>query len=136
MTRRDDAGSRQVARRSWLEVRWRQFRHAPQPVVRAVLSSLIVAIVLGVAYLIYDIAISRGAVLPGGDLRGGAAAAFYLATIIAGSVITYIVVLQPTGAGGRPRRSPWSACLGLFAALPIAYLVLVVESQIVRPLFG
>ena len=55
--------------RSWLEVRWRQFRNAPRPVVRAVLSSLVVAMVLGLGYLLYDLAIRRGAVLPGGDLR-------------------------------------------------------------------
>ena len=54
-----------VRRRSWLEIRWRQFRNAPRPVVRAVLSSLIVAIVLGLGYLAYDVAIRRGAVLPG-----------------------------------------------------------------------
>ena len=56
-------------RRSWLEIRWRQFRNAPRPVVRAVGSSLVVAIVLGAPYLAYDVALSRGASLPGGDLR-------------------------------------------------------------------
>jgi hypothetical protein len=40
-----------VRRRSWLEIRWRQFRNAPRPVVRAVLSSLVVALVLGFGYL-------------------------------------------------------------------------------------
>jgi len=58
-----------VRQRSWLEVRWRQLRNAPRPVVRAVLSSLVVAVVLGVGYLLYDLAIRRGANLPGGDLR-------------------------------------------------------------------
>ena len=47
----------EVRHRSWLEIRWRQFRNAPRPVVRAVLSSLIVASVLGLGYLAYDVAI-------------------------------------------------------------------------------
>src|SRR5207247_3320385 len=55
--------------RSWLAVRWRQFRHAPRPVVRAVGSSLAVATVLGLAYLAHDVALTRGTTLPGGDLR-------------------------------------------------------------------
>ena len=58
-----------VRRRPWWEVRWRQFRNAPRPVFRAVASSLSVAIALGVIYLVYDVALSRGADLPGGDLR-------------------------------------------------------------------
>ena len=37
--------------RGWFEVRWRQFRNAPRPVVRAVLSSLVVASVLGLAWV-------------------------------------------------------------------------------------
>jgi hypothetical protein len=123
-------------RRSWLDVRWRQFRHAPRPVVRAVASSLSVAIVLAVAYLAYDVALSRGAVLPGGDLRTLAVAADIAIVLVAGSVVTYLVVPQPTGSGGIVRRSGWSAALGFFAAVPIAYLVLVVAVQIVRPLLG
>ena len=59
----------QPRRRGWLEIRWRQFRNAPRPVVRAVGSSLAVASVLGLAYLAYDVAIIRGAAPPGGDLR-------------------------------------------------------------------
>ena len=51
-------------RRSWAEVRWRQFRHAPRPVVRAVAASLSVAIVLAILYVAYDVALSRGADLP------------------------------------------------------------------------
>ena len=34
------------------------------------------------------------------------------------------------------RRSRWSAALGFFAAVPIAYLVLVAAVQIVRPILG
>ena len=121
-------------RRSWLEVRWRQFRNAPRPVVRAVVSSLAVAVVLGAAYLAYDIALSRGASMPGGDLRFGAAVVYVLAVLVAGSVITWLVVPLPRGSGSRATRTPWSAALGLFAAIPIAYLVLVVAIQVLKPL--
>jgi hypothetical protein len=123
-------------RRSWAEVRWRQFRHAPRPVVRAVAASLGVAVVLAVAYLVYDIALSRGAVLPGGDLRTLAITVYVILVLVLGSLITYLVVPQPTGSGTVARRSAWSAALGFFAAVPIAYLVMVVAVQVVRPLFG
>jgi hypothetical protein len=93
-----------------------------------------VAIVLGAAYLAYDIALSRGASLPGGDLRVGAAALYVTAVLIAGSLITWLVVPLPRGSGSRAMRTPWSAALGLFAAIPIAYLVLVVAIQLVKPL--
>ena len=124
-----------VRRRSWLQIRWRQFRNAPRPVVRAVGSSLTVAIALGVLYLVYDVAISRGAHLPGGDLRTLAVTVFVLAVLLAGSLVTYLIVPLPSGAGTRVLRTGWSAALGLFAAAPIAYLVLVVESQILKPFF-
>lgn len=123
-------------RRSEIEIRWRQFRNAPRPVVRAVLSSLIVAIVLGVAYLAYDVAISRGAKLPGGDLRVLAVTLVVVIVLITGSVVTYLVVPQPRGSADRSRRSWWSAALGLFAAVPICYLVLVVAVQVLKPLFA
>ncbi len=121
-------------RRGWLEIRWRQFRNAPRPVVRAVGSSLAVAVVLGAAYLAYDVALTRGASLPGGDLRVGAAALYIVAVLIVGSVITWLVVPLPRGSGTRATRTPWSAALGLFAAIPIAYLVLVVALQVLKPL--
>lgn len=125
-----------VRPRGFVEVRWRQFRRAPRPVVRAVASSLVVAIVLAIAYLAYDVSLSRGAVLPGGDLRVLAIAAYVAVVLVVGSLLTYLVVPQPTGASGIRRRSAWSAALGFFAAVPIAYLVLVVATQIVRPWFG
>jgi hypothetical protein len=123
-----------VRQRSWAEVRWRQFRHAPRPIVRAVLSSLVVAIGLGAAYLAYDVAISRGASLPGGDLRVAAVALYVAIVLVSGSFVTYLVVPQPTGSGDRVVRTPWSAALGFFAAVPICYLVLVAAVQIVKPL--
>ena len=122
--------------RSEVEIRWRQFRNPPRPILRAVLSSLSIAIVLGLAYLVYDVLLSRGAQLPGGDLRTLAVLVFVLIVLGAGSLLTYLVVPQPTGSGNVRRRSRWSAALGLFAAVPIAYLVLVVEGQILRPLLS
>jgi len=125
-----------VRQRGWAQVRWRQFRNAPRPVVRAVLSSLLVALALAALYVAYDVALSRGAVLPGGDLRVLALAVYALAVLIVGTVITYLVVPQPTGSGTVRRRSAWSAALGFFAAVPIAWLVMIVAAQIVRPLLG
>lgn len=123
-----------VRRRSWAEVRWRQFRGAPRPVVRAVLSSLVAAIGLGLAYLGYDVAMIRGARPPGGDLRTLFVAVYVLAVLVVGTIVTYLVVPQPTGGGPVRRRSAWSAALGFFAAVPIAYLVLVALTQIVEPM--
>lgn len=123
-------------RRSWAQVRWRQFRHAPRPIIRAVTASLSVAIVLAIAYLGYDVALSRGVAVPGGDLRTLAIAGYIVVVLVSGSLVTYLVVPQPTGAGSVARRSGWSAALGFFAAVPIAYLVMVAAVQIVRPLLG
>jgi hypothetical protein len=101
-----------------------------------VAASLSVAIILAVGYLAYDVALGRGAVLPGGDLRT-LAIAIYVALVLAlGALITYLVVPQPTGSGTTVRRSRWSAALGFFAAVPIAYLVLVVVVQVIRPFLG
>ncbi len=124
------------APRSWADVRWRQFRNAPRPIVRAVAASLSVAVVLAVAYLAYDVAISRGAALPGGDLRTLAVAVYVVVVLTSGSLITWIVVPQPSGSGTAVRRTAWSAALGFFASVPIAYLVLVAAVQLVRPLLG
>lgn len=123
-------------RRSELEIRWRQFRHAPRPIVRAVLSSLVVAVVLAAAYVVYDLALSRGASLPGGDLRTLAIATYVGIVLATGSILTWYLVPQPTGSGRRVVRTPWSAALGFFAAVPVCYLVMVVAVQLVRPLFG
>ena len=127
---------REVRQRSWAEVRWRQFRNAPRPVVRAVLSSLIVAIVLGLGYLAYDVALRRGAVLPGGDLRTLYLVLDVAIVLLVGSLVTWLVVPQPRGSGTTTTRSPWSAALGFFAAVPICYLVLVVVVQVLEPLIG
>jgi hypothetical protein len=127
----------EVRRRGFFSVRWRQFRRAPRPVVRAVASSLTVAILLGIVFLAYDVALDRGAALPGGDLRVGILAAYVLVVLLAGAVVTWLVVPLPTGpAGARVSRTPWSLALGLFAAAPIAYLVVVVLHEIVKPLLA
>jgi hypothetical protein len=62
--------------------------------------------------------------------------AYVLAVLLVGSIVTYLVVPQPTGAGGVRRRSGWSLALGFFAAVPIAYLAMVAATQIVRPWLG
>jgi hypothetical protein len=100
-----------------------------------VLSSLVVAVVLGVLYLAYDLALTRGATLPGGDLRLLFLVLDVVVVILSGAVVTYLVVPQPSGSGSQRTRSPWSGALGLFAAVPVAYLVLVVILQVLRPLF-
>ena len=123
-----------ATRRSWLEIRWRQFRNAPRPVVRAVMASLVIAVVLAVGYLVYDLALEHGAILPGGDLRVLALVVYALTVLVVGSVVTYLIVPQPTGSGTVRRRSGWSAALGFFAAVPIAWLVMIVATQVVRPL--
>jgi hypothetical protein len=126
-----------VRRRSELEIRWRQFRHAPRPVVRAVGSSLTVAVLLGLLYLAYGVALRRGVDLPGGDLRLLMAALYVAIVLGAGAGLTYLLVPQPTGSRtGPPRRSAWSAALGLLAAVPVAYLVMVVVTQVLEPLLG
>ena len=125
-----------VRQRGWAEVRWRQFRNAPRPVVRAVMASLVIAVVAAVLFVAYDVAIDRGATLPGGDLRVLALALYAVIVLVVGSVVTYLIVPQPTGSGTVRRRSGWSAALGFFAAVPIAWLVMVVATQVVRPLLG
>ncbi len=127
---------RPLRQRSWAEIRWRQFRNAPRPVVRAVAASLSVAVVGAVVYLVYDVALGRGAVLPGGDLRLLALVAYTVLVLVIGSAVTYLVVPQPTGSGTVRRRSAWSAALGFFAAVPIAWLVMVVALQVIRPWLG
>jgi hypothetical protein len=122
--------------RWWLATRWRQWRNPPPPVVRAVVSNLVVAIAGAVLVLAYDLALTRGATLPGGDLRALVVALYVAVVVVAGSALTYLWVELPTGASGERRRSGWAAMLGLFTALPMAYLVLVVAFQIVRPLLG
>lgn len=118
--------ARRPVRRSWWAVRWRQLRNPPPPVLRAVLANLLLAAAGGtllLAYSLFD---------PGADLVLGIAL-FVAAVLILGSVLTYLWVELPTGASGVRRRSGWAALLGLFAGLPICYLVLVVVFQVLEP---
>ena len=132
-----DRPRREVKQRGYFEIRWRQFRNAPRPVVRAVGSSLSVALVLGVLFLAYDIALDRGARLPGGDLRIGFLTLYVLLVAAVGSLLTWLIVPLPSAAGRtRTTRTGWSAMLGLFAAVPIAYLVLVLLHEIIKPLLA
>jgi len=116
-------------RRSWAEVRWRQLRNPPPPVLRAVLANLLLASIGGVLLLVADLLLPPAIIAP-------LVAVFLGAVLIGGSLLTYLWVELPTGASGVRRRSPWAALLGLFASLPICYLVLVVVFQVLRPLFG
>jgi hypothetical protein len=127
-------GPVEARQRGFFEVRWRQFRRAPRPVVRAVASSLTVAVILGSAFLAYDIALDDGARLPGGDLRIGFLALYLVLVLAVGAFVTWLIVPLPSGsARKRAKRTPWSAMLGLFAAVPIAYLVLVALHEILKP---
>jgi hypothetical protein len=56
-----------------------------------------------------------------------------LCTATFGSLLTYLIVPQPSADGTFTTRSGWSALLGLFASLPIAYIGLVIESQFLKP---
>jgi hypothetical protein len=113
----------------YFEAQWRKLRNPPPPVVRAVLANLGVAVVLGVALLIYDLLVPDAQMAP--------LIALYVVVVTAvGSVLTYLWVELPTGASGERRRSAWAGVLGLFAAIPIVYLVLVLLFQVVAPLLG
>jgi hypothetical protein len=116
-----------MSQRSWFEVRWRQLRNPPPPVLRAVLANLAVAVIAGVALLVYDI-------LSDGSLMFVLSVIYVVGVIAIGSLLTYLWVELPTGASGVRRRSAWAGVLGLFAAVPIVYLVLVVLFQIVKPI--
>jgi hypothetical protein len=123
----------EIKHRSELEIRWRQARNAPQPVVRAVVANLAVATVGGVILLLIDWLADHGE-LPAFFSGIGPPAIYVAAVLISGTVFTYLWVELPTGVPGEKRRSPWAGMLGLFAAIPITYLSLVVVYQVVRPL--
>jgi hypothetical protein len=103
-------------------------------VVRAVAASLIAGTLLALAYLAYDVALTRGAQLPGGDLRILAVALVVAGTLLVGTVVTWLIVPLPRGSGISATRTGWSAALGVVAAVPVASLVLVVAVQIIKPL--
>ena len=99
------------------------------------MSSLSVALVLGVLFLAYDIALDRGADLPGGDLRLAGPRRVRAARAGGRGVRDVAGGAAAHRAGATRRtRTPWSLALGLFAAVPIAYLVLVVLHEMIKPL--
>ena len=60
---------------------------------------------------------------------------YVVLVLVVGAFVTWLVVPLPTGASATRRtRTPWSLALGLFAAVPIAYLVLVVLHEMIKPL--
>ena len=124
---------REVKQRSELEIRWRQATNAPQPVVRAVVANLLVAGIGGVILLLIDWLADHGE-LPAFFTGIGPTAIYVVVVILSGTVFTYLWVELPTGVPGEKRRSPWAGMLGLFAAIPICYLALVVVYQVLRPL--
>jgi hypothetical protein len=120
-------------KRSEIEIRWRQARNPPPPVLRAVVASSAVATVGAIVLLLFDWLASNG-VVPGADARGLVAGLYVVVVIFSSCVLTYLWVELPTGASGVRRRSPWAILLGLFASIPIAYLALVIIFQVLRPL--
>jgi hypothetical protein len=114
----------EVRPRGEFEVRWRQAKNAPPPIVRAIVADLAVAIVAGIVLLAWDRTLGAGL---------GAFVLYFVVVVGAGSILTYLWAPLPSGASGVRRRSPWAAMLGLFAAFPVAYIVLVVAFQVVRP---
>lgn len=127
------ASPREIEQRSELEVRWRQTRNAPQPVVRAVVANLVVATVGGIILLLIDWLADHGD-LPEFFSSIGPPAIYVAVVIVSGTVFTYLWVELPTGVPGEKRRSLWAGMLGLFAAIPITYLALVIIYQVLRPL--
>jgi hypothetical protein len=123
-----------VRPRSELEIRWRQARNPPPPVVRAVLANVAVAAVGGVILLLIDWLAGRGT-LPA-EWASVAPFVYVAVVIVSGSLLTYLWVELPTGRAGERRRSGWSAVLGFFASIPIVYLALVLIFQVVEPLLG
>lgn len=111
------------AQRSWLEIQWRKARNPPPPVLRAVLANLAVAVIGGLLLFVYAL------VAPSADLAPWMVL-YIVVVLIVGSVATYLWVRLPSGASGEIRRSPWAGVLGFFAAVPIAYIVLVVVFQV------
>jgi hypothetical protein len=113
----------QPVERSWLEVQWRKLKNPPPPVLRAVLANLAVAVAGGLLLWLYAL------IAPAADLTPWVVL-YVIVVIVAGSLLTYLWVELPTGAGNERRRSAWAGVLGFFAAVPIAYLVLVVVFQV------
>ena len=120
-----------VRQRSELEVRWRQTRNAPPPVVRAVVANVSVA--AGRRHRPAVDRLARELATTCGEARSRPSSTSSWSSS-SGSLLTYLWVELPTGASGERRRSAWAGVLGLFASIPIVYLSLVVIFQVLRPL--
>ena len=105
----------------------RQLRNPPPPVFRAVVADLLIAVAGGIGLLLYTLSQPIGANL------APAVGMFVIGVVGIGSVLTYLWVELPSGASGVRRRSAWAALLGVFAALPIAYLVIIIVLQVLAP---
>ena len=123
---------REIRHRSEWEIRWRQTRNAPPPVVRAVLASVAIAVVGGIILLLTDWLASHE-VLPRFVLDLGPVV-YAAVVIVSGTFFTYLWVELPTGVPGEKRRSAWSGVLGLLASIPIVYIALVIIFEVLRPL--
>jgi hypothetical protein len=121
-----------VQPRSELEIRWRQARNAPPPVVRAVGANVTVAAVGGLVLLVIEWLVGQGRLPP--ELASAAPFVYAALVVVVGSVLTWIWVELPTGRPGERRRSGWSAVLGFFASIPVVYLALVLIYQVIAPL--
>ncbi|MES1239889.1 MAG: hypothetical protein ABUL57_03410, partial [Chloroflexota bacterium] len=94
-----------------------------------------VAALFGAGYILNDVSIGSEPTPAADGRRLFAAAVCALGVLIAGSFFTWLLVPLPRGSGARATRTPWSAALGLFAAIPMVYFMFLVIS-IIRPLFG
>lgn len=121
----------EVRPRSELEIRWRQARNAPPPVVRAVGANVAVAAIGGIVLLVIGWLVARGTLPP--ELASAAPFVYTALVVVVGSLLTWLWVELPTGRPGERRRSGWSAVLGFFASIPIVYLALVLVYQVIGP---
>ena len=93
----------QPAQRSWLEVRWRQFKNPPQPVFRAVTVNLAVAIIGGLFLFIYALAAPAADLAPWIVLYIAVVVVLAASPHICGSSCRRRVGrTQTLGLGGRP----------------------------------
>jgi hypothetical protein len=114
----------EVRPRSELEIRWRQARNAPPPVVRAVLANVAVAVVGGLL-LLYRLAGGRGTRPP-----APVAPLVYVVVVIVSSLLTWLWWAAPGGTGSKPLGLVGGA--RFFASIPIVYLSPVVIFQVLR----
>ena len=126
------ASPREVRHRSEWQIRWRQARNAPPPVVRAVLANVVVATIGGLVLLLTDWLAGRGVLPSFVEFLGPLI--YVPVVMISGTLFTYLWVELPTGVPGQKRRSAWAGVLGFFASIPIVYLALVIIFEVLRPL--